>query len=82
MIKAYNNHFLGLQLFLRCNGYGSYTEPVGGICVAHQAVSTEHFAELAQSLVSPTGHRSTIQDGQVESIYPQSYWPETQMETI
>ena len=28
------------------------------------------------SSVSPTGTlRSTIQDGQVESIYPQSYWP-------
>ena len=28
------------------------------------------------SSVSPTGAlRSTIQDGQVESIYPQSYWP-------
>lgn len=28
------------------------------------------------SAVSPTGTlRSTIQDGQVESIYPQSYWP-------
>lgn len=28
------------------------------------------------STVSPTGTlRSTIQDGQVESIYPQSYWP-------
>ena len=29
-----------------------------------------------RSLVSPTGIlRSTVQDGQVESIYPQSYWP-------
>jgi hypothetical protein len=29
-----------------------------------------------RSLVSPTGTmRSTVQDGQVESIYPQSYWP-------
>jgi hypothetical protein len=28
------------------------------------------------SAVSPTGTlRSTIQDGQVESVYPQSYWP-------
>ena len=28
------------------------------------------------SSVSPTGTlRSTIQDGQVESVYPQSYWP-------
>jgi len=28
------------------------------------------------SSVSPTGKlRSTIQDGQVESVYPQSYWP-------
>lgn len=28
------------------------------------------------SSVSPTGTlRSTVQDGQVESVYPQSYWP-------
>jgi hypothetical protein len=28
------------------------------------------------SSVSPTGTlRSTMQDGQVESVYPQSYWP-------
>ena len=28
------------------------------------------------SSVSPTGTlRSTIQDGRVESVYPQSYWP-------
>jgi hypothetical protein len=28
------------------------------------------------SSVSPTGTlRSTIQNGQVESVYPQSYWP-------
>ena len=34
------------------------------------------FPNWHSSSVSPTGTlRSTIQDGQVESVYPQSYWP-------
>jgi len=56
--------------------FGHDTYPAGGICDSDRELRLEYFAELAHVLRQPAGTlRSTVQDGQVESVYPQSYWP-------
>lgn len=74
---VFYNHFLrNLSIFRDARPLNTNQNRLAGYAILIDRFKLVTLPNWHASSVSPTGTlRSIIQDGQVESIYPQSYWP-------